>query len=139
MIIGDNKDKVIKNIRKAVEDGELNRKVEVDDPNLTLKEQEEIINEYLENRKTIAFKSKNKIAREIVSVFTKTLQKETKIVGLENTAGIKSGAIITSNHFNPIDTTIIQKLIKKMGKRKLYIVSKVTNLAMDGLVGFMMN
>ena len=139
MIIGENKDKVINNIRKAIQEGELNKKVEVDDPNLTLEEQEEIIKEYLDNRKKITFKSKNEIARSIISVATKALHKDTEIVGIENAEGIKTGAIITSNHFNPIDTTIIQKLIKKLGKRKLYIVSQVTNLAMDGIVGFMMN
>lgn len=139
MIIGDNKDKVIENIRKAIIDGDLNRKVEINDPNLTFEEQEEIINEYLENRKKISFKSKNEIARSIISVATKALHKDTEIVGIENAEGIKTGAIITSNHFNPLDTTIIQKLIKKLGKRKLYIVTQVTNLAMDGAVGFMMN
>lgn len=139
MIIGDNKDKVIENIRKAIIDGDLNRKVEVDDPNLTSEEEEEIIKEYLEDHKKISYKSKNEIARGIIAVATKALHKDTEIVGLENVENIKTGAIITSNHFNPLDTTIIQKLIKKLGKRKLYIVTQVTNLAMDGVVGFMMN
>ena len=139
MIIGDNKDKVIQNIRQALIDGDLNRKVEVDDPNLSAEEQEEIIKEYLENHKKISYKSKNEIARGIIAVATKALHKDTEIIGLENVKNIKTGAIITSNHFNPLDTTIIQKLIKKLGKRKLYIVTQVTNLAMDGVVGFMMN
>ena len=43
----------------------------------------------------------------------KLLIKEVK--GIENLEKVKTGAIITSNHFNPIDTTIIQKLIKKLG------------------------
>lgn len=139
MIIGDNKDKVIQNIRQALIDGDLNRKVEVDDPNLSAEEQEEIIKEYLEDHKKISYKSKNEIARGIIAVATKALHKDTEIIGLENVKNIKTGAIITSNHFNPLDTTIIQKLIKKLGKRKLYIVTQVTNLAMDGVVGFMMN
>ena len=139
MIIGNNKDKVIENIRQAVADGDLNRKVEVDDPNLTAEEQEEIIKEFLEDHKKISYKSKNEIARGIIAVATKALNKDTEIVGIENVENIKTGAIITSNHFNPLDTTIIQKLIKKLGKRKLYIVTQVTNLAMEGVVGFMMN
>ena len=139
MIIGENKDKVIENIRQAVSDGELNKKVEIDDPNLTMEEEAEIINEYLEDHKKISYKSKNEIARGIIAVATKALHKDTEIVGIENVENIKTGAIITSNHFNPLDTTIIQKLIKKLGKRKLYIVTQVTNLAMEGVVGFMMN
>ena len=139
MIIGNNKDRVIENIRQAIEDGDLNRKVEVDDPVLSAEEQEEIIKQYLEDHKKISYKSKNEVARGIIAVATKALQKDTEIIGLENVQKIKKGAIITSNHFNPLDTTIIQKLIKKLGKRKLYIVTQVTNLAMDGFVGFMMN
>lgn len=139
MIIGNNKEKVIDNIKNAVSNGEYNKKVEVDDPNLTSKEQEKIIKKYMENQNTISYKVKNRIARAIISIVTNMQNKETKIVGIENIKDINTGAIITSNHFNPLDNTIIQKLVKVLGRKRLYIVSQVSNLAMEGFIGFMMN
>ena len=139
MMIGDNKNKVIDNIKEAVERGEYNSKVEVDDPNLTSKQEKDIIEKYMNSREKLSYKLKNKIVRGIISIVTNIQNKETKIVGIENIKDIKSGAVITSNHFNPLDVTIIQKLIKVLGKKRLYIVSQVSNLAMNGFVGFIMN
>ena len=139
MVIGENKDKVIKNIKKAVEKGEYNKKVEVDDPNLSLEEQEELIEKYLEKQNKLSYKINNKIANVILSVVTNMQNKETEIVGLENIKDINTGAIITSNHFNPLDNTIIQKLVRKLDKKRLYIVGQASNLAMTGIIGFMMN
>ena len=65
--------------------------------------------------------------------------KETEIIGIENIQNIKTGAIITSNHFNPLDSTVVQKAMKKVGKNRLYIVGQEENLAMDGIIGFIMN
>lgn len=139
MIIGDNKDKVIENIKQAIQDGQYNRKVEINDPSLTAKEQEEIIKKYLEKQDKLGYKINNQIANIILSLATNMQNKETKIVGLENIKSINGGAIITSNHFNPLDNTIIQKLVRDLGKKRLYIVGQATNLAMSGFVGFMMN
>ena len=139
MIIGDNKGRVIANIKKAIENGEYNKKVEVGDPNLTAKEQEEIIRNYMAKQDKLGYKINSKIANVILSTVTNMENKETEFVGLENIKDITGGAIITSNHFNPLDNIIIQKLARRMGKKKLYIVGQVTNLAMDGFIGFMMN
>lgn len=139
MIIGDNKGRVIANIKKAIENGEYNKKVEVGDPNLTAKEQEEIIRNYMAKQDKLGYKINSKIANVILSTVTNMENKETEFVGLENIKDITGGAIITSNHFNPLDNIIIQKLARDMGKKKLYIVGQVTNLAMDGFIGFMMN
>lgn len=133
------KDKVIKNIKKAVEKGEYNKKVEVDDPNLSLEEQEELIEKYLEKQNKLSYRINNKIANVILSVVTNMQNKETEIVGLENIKDINTGAIITSNHFNPLDNTIVQKLVRKLDKKRLYIVGQASNLAMTGIIGFMMN
>lgn len=51
---------------------------------------------------------------------------------------IKGGAILTSNHFSPVDNTVVRTLAWKSGKKKLPIVSQETNLAMAGWVGFLM-
>ena len=48
------------------------------------------------------------VARRIVDFITFGVNANTKVVGAEKIKHIKSGAIITSNHFNPVDTTIIR-------------------------------
>lgn len=139
MIIGDYKGQVIGNIREAIEKGEYNNKVEVNDPKLSLEQKKEIINTYLNRRYKLSYKFNNKVARTIHSVVSNVQNKETKILGIRNVRDIKTGAIITSNHFNPLDNTIIKTLTKRLGKKRLYIVGQESNLAMDGFVGYMMN
>lgn len=139
MIIGGSKVEVIENIKKAVEKNEFNRKVEIGDPSLTSKQKLEILTKYIENKDKLSYKIKNNIARFIIYVVTNIQNKETEIIGIENIKNIKTGAIITSNHFNPLDSTVIQKVIKKIGKNRLYIVGQEENLAMKGIIGFIMN
>ena len=139
MIIGDNKDAVIENIKNAVELGEFNKKVEVNDPNLSDEQRDEIIDKYLSRRKKITYRLNNRTARLIADTVSWSENRVTQIEGLENIEGINTGAIITSNHFNPLDSLIIRKLVRKAGKRHLYIVAQESNLAMTGLVGYMMN
>lgn len=139
MIIGENKLAVINNIKEAVEQNEFNKKVEIDDPNLTQEQKAQIIEKYLKTRNSTTYKINNKIARIIIDFVSISQNKDTKIVGLENIKDIKTGAIITSNHFNPLDNLVVRKFAKEAHKKRLYIVGQDTNLAMDGLVGFMMN
>ena len=139
MIIGDNKDAVIENIKNAVELGEFNKKGEVNDPNLSDEQRDEIIDKYLSRRKKITYRLNNRTARLIADTVSWSENRVTQIEGLENINGINTGAIITSNHFNPLDSLIIRKLVRKAGKRHLYIVAQESNLAMTGLVGYMMN
>lgn len=138
MIIGKNKGKVIENIKNNVQNGDFNSKVEVDDPNLTEEQKDEIIARYLNNRTKLSYKIKNKITRSIISIVRMIQDKDIEIKGIENISNIKTGAILTNNHFNPLDSIIIQKLIKKI-KKRLYIVGQESNLAMTGLIGFIMN
>lgn len=139
MIIGDNKEQIIENIQRCVEEGKFNDKVEVDDPSLSLQEKKELIAKYLNKRNKLGYKICNKIARVIINMVTWSENRDTEIEGIENIAEIKSGAIITSNHFNPLDNTVVRKFTKKIGKSRLYIVSQETNLAMKGIIGFIMN
>ena len=139
MIIGDNKKEVINNIKIAADNKEFNKKVEVNDPKLSTEQKRKIIEKYLKTRNGLGYKFNNEIARLVVDFVTWSQNKDTEIVGLENIENLNSGAIITSNHFNPIDNTIIRKLVKKMGKNNLYIVGQESNLAMPGMVGYMMN
>ena len=139
MIIGGNKQVVIENIKKAADEGRLNDKVEVNDPKLSDEEKRKLINRYLENREKMMFKLKTKISKSMIYLATKALHKETEIIGAENIKDIDSGAIITSNHFNPLDILLMQKVAKEVANRRLFIVSQETNLEMTGMIGFFMN
>lgn len=139
MIIGKNRLEVIKNIKNSAECRNFYAKVEIDDPVLTPEQSDEIIKNYLKNRVTLGFKFKSCIARLIANILTFALNRKTDIVGMEKLAGINGGAIITSNHFSPIENTAIRHLVKKLDKRRINIVSQVTNLAMTGAIGFLMN
>ena len=70
---------------------------------------------------------------------TALVNKNTEIVGEVEPDVIRNGAIITSNHFSPLENTVIRHFIKKMGLRRLNIVSQVGNFAMKGVIGFLMN
>ena len=138
MIVGGNKEKVIENIKDAVENDEFNSKVEVNDPKLTSEQKQRVIKKYLKSKKKIYYKLNNKIARGIIKMVTWMENRDTEVIGLENVKDIKTGAIITSNHFNPLDNTVVRKFAKKAGKKRIYIVGQESNLAMDGIIGFMM-
>lgn len=104
MLIFPNRDKVIDNIKQNIEDGNFNKNVEIDDPQMSNKERLELISNYFDKQKTFIGKAENT---------------NTKIVGWENVAGLDphQGAVITSNHFNPLENTIIRRMTEKMHKR----------------------
>lgn len=138
MIIGKNKELVIENIKKNVMEGKFNEKVEVDDPDLTLEEQQKIIKRFLRVRRRISYLWKNIISRGIVDNAARIINKRTEYEGLEKIKDIEGGAVVTSNHFNPIENTAVKMAVKKTGRGRLYIVSQTTNLAMKGWIGFLM-
>ena len=139
MIIGDNRRAVIENIRKYAESGEYHHKVEINDPVLTSAQQREITDRYMKNRNTLGFKAKSVAAVNIAKIATRIINKDTEIVGLENIPDNLDGVLITSNHFGPLENTVIRHLTKKMKRSKLNIISQTTNFAMTGPIGFLMN
>lgn len=130
---------VIDNIKKEVLRSNFHAKVETDDPVYTDADRKKVLARYLQARRTLLFRFKNWVAGRALDLITWYQNRNTEIVGLENIEGIKSGAIITSNHFNPIENTAIRLLSQKMKRGNLHIVSQDTNLAMKGLFGFFMN
>ena len=72
-------------------------------------------------------------------MLTAMLNKESEIIGIENAEGIRGGAVVTSNHFSPVENTAVRLVAKKLGKKRINIVSQETNLAMPGAIGFFMN
>ena len=125
--------KVIENIKNAVASGKFNTKVENDDPIVTDKQREDIILKYDIFYRKISKKIKRLIARRIVNNYTNLFNYDTEIDGLENLDGIDGGAIITCNHFNVMDSTIIRKMMIDLKKeKKLAIVIEESNVFLPG-------
>ena len=141
MIIGGSKKEVINNIKKNIENNELNKKVEIGDPNLSEEEIQKYIDAFYKNKKKLSYFIKNKIANKTVKKISKELYPDIIINGLEklDLADLSNGAIITSNHFNPLDSYNIRKIVEEKLQKKLYIVVQDTNLAMPSFLGFLFN
>lgn len=138
MIIGGSKKEVVANIKNAADNGRFNDKVEIGDPELDSTRRKKLLGKYVKQRNEIPYHYRNWLARRIVDFITFGVNANTKVVGAEKIKHIKSGAIITSNHFNPVDTTIIRYGIKKARRYRMFIVSQDTNFAMKGFLGFLM-
>lgn len=139
MIIGDNREAVISNIQAAVLREDFNTKVELTDPALTKDESDKIISDFLKNRNSVTYKIKSFFARQSANVLTFALNRDTEISGIEKIKALKGGAFITSNHFSPTENTCIRYLAKKLGKKRVNIISQVSNFAMPGVIGYLMN
>ncbi len=139
MLIGKHRDAVIENIRIAAQENDFYRKVEVDDPNLTAQESKAITDRFLVERKRFGYRFKSFFARKIANIGSDILNRSLEIVGEEKLPDLSKGAILTSNHFGPLENTILRYLVRKHGKKRLNVVSQVTNFAMTGFLGFLMN
>ena len=49
------------------------------------------------------------------------------------------GVLITSNHFGPLENTVIRHLTNTLHRRRLGIISQTSNFAMKGIIGYLMN
>lgn len=130
---------VINNIKTAVSQQQFNQKVEVGDPKLSNNQAKELINSFETRHNSLLFRFNTSIARTISSSLTYYYNRNTDISGLEKIKSITGGAIVTSNHFSPIENTAIRKVIDHSNMHRLYVVSQLTNLAMPGFLGYMMN
>ena len=139
MIIGENRRSVIENIKNFAETGQFHNKVELNDPELTAAQSPQITDAYLENRKRLSFKIKTALGVALAQAATKAINKNTQIKGLEKIPKDLGGVLITSNHFSPLENTVIRHLTNTLGRKKLGIISQTSNFAMTGMVGFLMN
>lgn len=139
MLADQDRYQVIENIKKALKNQDFYAKVELNDPSLSDSEIADIVQSYLENHNRIGFQLKSKLADMMVSCATFFINRHTKLVGIEKVEGLSGGAIITSNHFSPLENTVVRRFVNTAFGRKLSIVSQATNFAMDGLVGYLMN
>lgn len=139
MIIGENRQAVIANIKAFAESGEFHRKVELNDPVLTDGQSRAITENYVENRNRLPFKAKTVLGVGLAKTAARLINKDTKIVGLEKIPKDLGGVLITSNHFSPLENTVIRHLTNILGRKKLGIISQTSNFAMTGPIGFLMN
>ncbi len=139
MIIGKNRPAVIENIKTAIKNSEFLAKVEINDPNPTEEECRDITDRFMKNQNKPGFKVKSATSCLIADIGTAILNKDTEIVGAEKVENIDGGVIITSNHFSPIENTVVRKYVNRHLKKKLCIVSQISNFAMTGPIGFLMN
>lgn len=138
MIIGGSKQAVVANIKKYANAGELNHKVEINDASLTPKQSTTLIHNYVRLSQTARYRFNNLLARGIADVSTDLLNHKTAITGLEKIQHITGKAIVTSNHFNPLENTVVRKTLWQVKHQRLFIVSEDTNLLTDGPVGFLL-
>lgn len=139
MIIGENRPAVIRNIKECAESAQFHSKVELNDPVLTSEQSRAITDAYFENRNRLPFKAKTALGIRIAKTAAKLINRDTEIVGLEKIPGDLGGVIITSNHFSPLENTVIRHLTDQLGRRDLGIISQTSNFAMTGILGFIMN
>lgn len=139
MIIGENRRAVIENIKAFAESEQFHNKVELGDPNLSSEESRAITDAYLENRSRVTYKVKRVFGVLFAKCAARVINKNTDIVGLEKIPSDIRGMIITSNHFSPLENTVIRHLVTRLGRRKLGIISQTSNFAMTGPLGFLMN
>ena len=139
IIAGNDKDLVVENIKNAANSRQFYNKVEVNDPNISEETKKKLIEKYLNEHDTVKYKLKCWSACRMVDVATGIVNKKSRIIGQENIKGVTGGAIITSNHFNPLDSYNVRKIVEVKLHKKLYIVVQDTNLAMPGFLGFLFN
>ncbi len=130
---------VVENIARAVEEGDLFRKVEPGDPTVTAEDVKRVIAPFDNLRRKPRNRLLARVARAIAERETKKRLGAIELVGVENARSIIGGAIITSNHFNYMDNIPPRILAMECGRRKkFHIVVQQTNIFMKGYFGFLM-
>lgn len=128
--------KILERIRQLEKEGKWDQDVENDPPYIPLKVGDV---DYYQKRIKTKFNSwlVNKYS---FRYFNKLIKKGEIVIdgyyGIEKLKRLRTGAVITSNHFNPFDSVPIHKVVKKYIKnRKLYKVIKEGNYTFPGLYG----
>ena len=131
---------ILKKIEELEKEGKFDVDVEDDPPTIIL-EPDDV--DYLNKKSTS--KIKTIVANRIGERFLNDLIRNEKLIikeikGIENLQKMKSGAILTCNHFNPFDCFAIEKVFRISGqerKKKLHKVIREGNYTnFPGLYGF---
>lgn len=132
---------VLEKIDKLEREGKFDIDVENDPPTIELTPDNV---DYLRRSRTS--KIKRKVANKIGKKFLKKMIKKNKLIikeirGIENLKNVKTGAMITCNHFNPFDSFTIEKVFrstKQHRSKKLYKVIREGNYTnFPGFYGFL--
>ena len=132
--------KVLKKIEQLEQKGLFDVDAEEDPPTIPLLKEDV---DYLREKRTNRIKSR--IANTVGEMFVNELLKENKLIikeikGMEHLKNLKTGAVLTCNHFNPFDSMAIEKVFrisKQHKNKKLYKVIREGNYTnFPGLYGF---
>lgn len=134
---------VLKKIEELEKEGRFDEDVEEDPPSKELKP-EDI--DYL--HKTLTERMRTKYAFKLASWFLNALRHNNQfivedIVGIENYQNLNSGAIITCNHFSPLDSFVMEiayrKSHQRLHRRKFFRIIREGNYtSFPGFYGFLM-
>lgn len=131
---------IIEKIEKLEKEGSFDQDPENDPPTIPLLPEDV---DYL--RQKGYSRLKRRVANRMGEKFLNELLKENKLIikevkGIENLQKVKTGAMITCNHFNPYDSFAIEKVFRESGQdktKKLYKVIREGNYTnFPGLYGF---
>lgn len=130
---------VLNKIKELEIEGKFDQDVEEDPPFVPLKPG---VVDY-EKKKLMSKIKANWANRYSWRFFNKLIKKGAIVIdgyeGLEYLKSVKSGAVITANHFNPFDSVPLHKVVKKNVKRKkLWKIIKEGNWSFPGLFGHFM-
>lgn len=139
MIIGEDRKKVIENIKFNAENQRFHDKVELNDPVLNKEQEKAITDAYVKNRNKVSYRIKRAVAVAAAKIAAKKINEETEIVGLEKIPSDLGGVLITSNHFGPLENTVLRFLMGKLKRKNLGVICQTSNFAMNGAIGFLMN
>ena len=122
--------KVLRRIRLLEQEGRFDVDAEDDPPTIPLMPDQI---DYL--RTKFMSRLKRKAAYMVAGLFVNSLIRKKKLVikqviGMENLNCVKSGAIITCNHFHPYDCLMVEHLFQnseQMGKKQLFKVIREGN------------
>ena len=132
---------VLDKIKKLEREGRFDIDVENDPPTIVLTPENV---DYLNKKETS--KIKTKVANKLGKRFIDELLKNNKLIikevnGLENLNSVKTGAMLTCNHFNPFDSFAIEKtfrMTEHAENKKLYKVIREGNYTnFPGFYGFL--
>lgn len=129
---------VVSNISRAVSEGDPFRKVELGDPRPTDDDIRRVILPFDNLRRRPGGKLRAAIARLIANTAARKMADRVVIEGIENLAGVKGGAIMTSNHYAPVDSLPPRLAVLRVGRRRMNIVVQESNIFMRGFFGFLM-
>lgn len=131
---------VLKKIKELEENGIFDVDVEDDPPTVPLTPENV---DYLRTSRKNRIKSR--MAYRVAQWFVEDLLKDNKLIikkinGMENLKNVKTGAIVTCNHFNPYDSFTIEKVFRLAGQhksKKLFKVIREGNYTnFPGMYGF---